>query len=146
MKSPPILPQRVNLSNFIPPSEEPTPTSLLPTGSGPTPLSLFVSPTTITLQNKTKGLLEYRQTKILEWVAMPSSRGVFLTPESDPNLLCFLHWQEVLYHSCHLGSPFGIFSSIKKGRKDFPIGPVVEDPPCKTGDAGLLRFNPWLGK
>ena len=33
------------------------------------------------------------QAKILEWVAMPSSRGIFLTQGSNPHLLCLLHWQ-----------------------------------------------------
>ena len=32
------------------------------------------------------------QARILEWVAMPSSRGVFLTQGSNPCLLCLLHW------------------------------------------------------
>ena len=31
---------------------------------------------------------EILQAKLLEWVAMPSSRG-----SSNPGLLCFLHWQ-----------------------------------------------------
>ena len=35
----------------------------------------------------------FLQARILEWVAMPSSRGIFLTQESNPCLLCFLHWQ-----------------------------------------------------
>ena len=29
----------------------------------------------------------------LEWVAMPSSVGIFLTQGSNPRLLCLLHWQ-----------------------------------------------------
>ena len=33
------------------------------------------------------------QARILEWVAMPSSRGIFLTQGSNPHLLCSLHWQ-----------------------------------------------------
>jgi len=33
------------------------------------------------------------QAKILEWIAMPSSRGIFLTQGSNPCLLCLLHWQ-----------------------------------------------------
>ena len=31
--------------------------------------------------------------KILEWVAIPSSRGIFLTLGSNPRLLYLLHWQ-----------------------------------------------------
>ena len=33
------------------------------------------------------------QARLLEWVAMPSSRGIFLTQGSNPHLLCLLHWQ-----------------------------------------------------
>ena len=33
------------------------------------------------------------QARILEWVAMPSSRGIFLTQGLNPHLLCLLHWQ-----------------------------------------------------
>ena len=33
------------------------------------------------------------QARILEWVAMPSSRGIFLTQGLNPRLLCLLHWQ-----------------------------------------------------
>ena len=41
------------------------------------------------------------QARILEWVAMPSSRGIFPTQGSNP---CLLHWQaDSLLH--HLGSP-----------------------------------------
>ena len=33
------------------------------------------------------------QARILEWVAMPSSRGVFPTQGLNVRLLCLLHWQ-----------------------------------------------------
>ena len=33
------------------------------------------------------------QVMILEWVAMPSSRGSFSTQGSSPCLLCLLHWR-----------------------------------------------------
>ena len=33
------------------------------------------------------------QARILEWVAMPSCRGIFLTQGSNPHLFCLLHWQ-----------------------------------------------------
>ena len=42
------------------------------------------------------------QTKILEWVTMPSSRGIFLTQESNPGLL---HCMQILYSVSHQGSP-----------------------------------------
>ena len=36
---------------------------------------------------------EILQARILEWVAMPTSRGIFVNQESNPFLLCLLHWQ-----------------------------------------------------
>ena len=33
------------------------------------------------------------QGRILEWVAISSSRGIFLTEGLNPRLLCLLHWQ-----------------------------------------------------
>ena len=44
------------------------------------------------------------QAIILEWVAMPSSRGIFLTQGSNPCVLHLLLWQAVLYYQHHLGS------------------------------------------
>ena len=34
------------------------------------------------------------QARILEWAAMPSSQGVFLTQGLNPHHRCLLHWQE----------------------------------------------------
>ena len=42
------------------------------------------------------------QARILEWVAMPSSRGTFPAQGSNPGLL---HCRRILYHLSHLGSP-----------------------------------------
>ena len=33
------------------------------------------------------------QARILEWVAVPSLQGVFLSQGLSPRLLCPLHWQ-----------------------------------------------------
>ena len=33
------------------------------------------------------------QARILEWVAMPSPQGIFLTQELNPCLVCLLYWQ-----------------------------------------------------
>ena len=39
------------------------------------------------------------QARVVEWVAMPSSRGIFLTRGLNLCLLCLLHWQVgFLYH------------------------------------------------
>ena len=42
------------------------------------------------------------QASLLEWVAVSSSLGIFLTQGSNLSLLCLLYWQGPL---CHLGSP-----------------------------------------
>ena len=42
------------------------------------------------------------QAKIPEWVAMPSSRGVFPAQGLNP---CLLHCRQILYPLSHLGSP-----------------------------------------
>ena len=45
------------------------------------------------------------QARILEWGAMPSSRGV--TWPRDGNRISYISWigRQFLYHQCHLGSP-----------------------------------------
>ena len=42
------------------------------------------------------------QARILEWVAFPFSRGIFLTQGSDP---CLPHCRSILYQLSHKGSP-----------------------------------------
>ena len=41
------------------------------------------------------------QTRILEWIAIPFSRGIFLTQELNLGLL---HCRQILYHLNHEGS------------------------------------------
>ena len=53
------------------------------------------------------------QTRILEWVAMPSSRGSSQPQGSNPSLLHPLHWRWVLYFEYYLGSPMSHDSSLK---------------------------------
>ena len=43
--------------------------------------------------------------RILEWVAIFSSRGIFLIQGLNPHLLCLLHWQADSLSLSHLGSP-----------------------------------------
>ena len=45
------------------------------------------------------------QARILEWVAIFSSRGIFLIQGLNPHLLCLLHWQAHSSTLSHLGSP-----------------------------------------
>ena len=55
------------------------------------------------------------QAKMLEWVAMFSSRGSFQS--RNQTLLHLLHWQAVLYHQHHLGSLNQACSNIKLKRE-----------------------------
>ena len=38
---------------------------------------------------------EIFQARILEWIAISSSRGIFLTQGLNPGLLCLLHWRQI---------------------------------------------------
>ena len=61
---------------------------------------LFVTPWTVPCQAPpSTGIL---QARILEWVAMTSSRGIFPTQGSNSGLL---HCRWILYHLSHKGSP-----------------------------------------
>ena len=42
------------------------------------------------------------QAKILEWIAIPFSRGIFPTQGSNPGLT---HCRQILYYLNHQGSP-----------------------------------------
>ena len=44
------------------------------------------------------------QTRILKWVGISCSRGIFLTKESNPSLLHLLHWQVDSLPLSHVGS------------------------------------------
>ena len=46
------------------------------------------------------------QAGIVEWVAMSSSSGLFLTQGSNPHLFCLLHWQAVSLPVVLPGKPF----------------------------------------
>ena len=48
------------------------------------------------------------QARILEWAAIPFSRGIFLTQGLKPG---FLHWKQILYHLSHQGSSKSCFFS-----------------------------------
>ena len=48
------------------------------------------------------------QARILEWIAISSSRGIFPTQEQNWHLLCLLHWQAYSLPLCHLGFLFYI--------------------------------------
>ena len=61
-------------------------------------IQLFVTPWAVARQAPlSMGVL---QAKILEWVAMPSSSGIFPVQELNPGLL---HCTQILYHLSHQG-------------------------------------------
>ena len=53
------------------------------------------------------------QGRMLEWVAVPSSRGSSLTQGLNPCLLSLLHWQEDSLSLCCLGSLYHISHNLK---------------------------------
>ena len=53
------------------------------------------------------------QTRILEWVAMPSSQGIFLTQGSNLSLPHLLHWQAGSLPLNHLGISNIVYSMSK---------------------------------
>ena len=66
------------------------------------------------------------QARILEWVAMPSSRGSF--PSRDRTHVSHISYvgRQVLYHQCHLGSLFYIQQCLYVN----PNLPIYPSPPC----------------
>ena len=53
---------------------------------------------------------EILQARILEWVAIPFSRGSLLTQELN---LCLLHCRQILYRLSHQGSSWLFISGYK---------------------------------
>ena len=49
------------------------------------------------------------QVRLLEWVAISSSRGIFMTQGSNAHLLHLLPWQAYSLPLSHLGSPLFIY-------------------------------------
>ena len=56
------------------------------------------------------GILKAR---ILQWVAMPSSRGIFLTQRLNSHLLCLLHWQADFSPLAPPGKPISLMTRQK---------------------------------
>ena len=61
------------------------------------------------------------QARILDWVVISSSRGIFLTQRSNLRLLRLLHWQADSVPLSHLGTPlvfnYQIFKSWELRKK-----------------------------
>ena len=64
---------------------------------------LFAILWTVALRLLCHGILQGR---LLEWVSIPSSRGIFPTQGLNPHILCLLHWQEGSLLLVPPGKPF----------------------------------------
>ena len=53
------------------------------------------------------------QARILEWVALPSSRGILLIQGLNPHLLGLLHWQTCSFPLLPPGKPFVLLELSK---------------------------------
>ena len=63
-------------------------------------------------------VLEIFLARILKWVPIPHSRGIFPTQRSNLHFLHLLHWQADSLPLCHLGSPhttLDLSQKVKKG-------------------------------
>ena len=89
-------------------------------------VQLFRNPWTVPHQDPlTMGIL---QARILEWVAISFSRGIFLTQGSKPGLL---HCRQTLYPLSHQGSHHEI-SAFMKGVSQVAL--VIKNPSADAGD------------
>ena len=80
------------------------------------------------------------QARMLEWVAMPPSRGIFPAQDWKPGLL---HWRWILYSLSHLGSQVDV-TSHRQYPTLFPVWPVED---CTSqafvfGSWGTTRLAP----
>ena len=120
-------------------------------------IRLFVAPWTGACQAPLS--MEILQARILEWVAMPFSRGS--AQPRDRNCVSQIPstGRQVLYHQRHLGIP-GLANDKKNCNQEFcynfycnylPLllgflgGSVVKNPPANAEDAGDMGQIPGLG-
>ena len=82
------------------------------------------------------------QARILEWVAMPSSRGILPTQGSNPSLLCLLHWQ---VGSLPLALPGRAeVQNQSVSRSVLPLKPLGEHPCSPLWELLMAPGVPWL--
>ena len=62
---------------------------------------------------------EILQARMLEWVAMPSSTGIFLNQRLNPHLLWILHWQAGSLPLAPPGKPVWSTGGEKRGSFSF---------------------------
>ena len=80
------------------------------------------------------------QARVLEWVAIFSSRGSSRPRDGTHGLLCLLHWQIGSLLLSHWGSPSAPKSSDLLGVGDFGICPELSF--CQTPWGGAGRGTP----
>ena len=66
------------------------------------------------------------QARILEWVAISYSRGIFPTQGSNLRLLHLLHWQADSFPLCHPGSLGNSMEVPKKLKIQLPYDPAIQ--------------------
>ena len=77
------------------------------------------------------------QARILEWIAMPSSRGIFPTQGLIPHLLCLLQWQAGFFFFLPLVPPGKSFHWIHYYRNLCSVT-IKRKWQCQAGNPGLL--------
>ena len=102
---------------------------------------LFVTSWTVAPGSSVPGIL---QTRILEWVAISSSRGIFLTQGSYPDLP---HYRQIIYHLNHQGSSRSQPSELQVlqmfGAVTSPCLPVLGVREGKSSRVGFPPAPPW---
>ena len=73
------------------------------------------------------------QARLLEWVAMPSSREIFLTQGSNPSLSYLLHWQKDSLPVCHLGFVVSVGIPLKFLFHQVYRSKIIRIIKCKKG-------------
>ena len=83
------------------------------------------------------------QARILEWIALPSSRGS--SRPRDWTCVSYISCvgRQVLYRQSHLGSQL---IRCRVSAVGFPGGAVLKSPPANARRHQTHRFNPWVGK
>ena len=79
------------------------------------------------------------QTRILEWVAIASSRGSSQPRGWTHSLLHLLHWQADSLPLCHLGSSKGIYAAAKSLQSCPTLWDPIDGSPPGSPVPGILQ-------
>ena len=80
------------------------------------------------------------QASILEWVALPSSRGSSPPRGWDPHLLCLLRWQRGSLPLHHVGSPYVYIYPLFRFPSHLGHQRALRRIPCAVQGAALRRY------